>query len=52
MGPEAESFLYKHTFHNQELHEHGLVKGRYSLPNVIARLSAGDCLVSDEDITS
>ena len=26
-GPETESFLYKHTFHNQELHEHEFGEG-------------------------
>ncbi|RJE22500.1 hypothetical protein PHISCL_05186 [Aspergillus sclerotialis] len=51
-GHETESILYQHTLDNQKLFEHGVMKGRYSLPNMIARLSAGDCLVSDEDIAA
>lgn len=51
-GCETESILYQHAFNDQNLIEYGLVKGRYSLPNMIARLSAGDCLVTDEDIAA
>ena len=51
-GSEREDFLYEHTFPNQELLERGPVKGRYSLPSIIARLSAGDYSVTDEDVAS